>query len=257
MPSGLSKIHLRILEILKAHPEGVTSGQLRAELSLRPEEQTHLDKRKRDLYKRYHIEKIRSGALIRYFYRGERLEPLLVGNVNLRKKAEVFHKARGRCQMCGRTIEADGIVLVVDHKIPLDWVGSNETENLWALCYDCNQGKKNYFASQDTDLMKRVMPHKSVHVRIGELLKANQDRAVPSYLIEFVAGQDDWMKRTRELRYLGWEIKVSRKKMKGGKVVSAYTLRKFTDWPEHPSGWIREYERRRAAKAPRKPRESR
>jgi hypothetical protein len=148
--------------------------------------------------------------------------------------------------MCGRTVGQHSVVLVVDHKIPVDWGGSNDEDNLWALCEDCNAGKKAYFSTQDQDLMRGIMQHKSIHVRIGELLKRNSGRPVPSPLIEFVAGQADWKKRTRELRYLGWEIEATRRKLQSGKVESYYTLRKSTGWPADPSGWIREFERNRA-----------
>ena len=150
--------------------------------------------------------------------------------------------------MCGRTVKEDGITLVVDHKIPQDWGGTNDEENLWAVCEDCNHGKKNYFSSQDQSLMKKVMGHPSVHVRIGELLKLNFEKAVPSKLIEFVANQDDWKKRTRELRYLGWEFDARCAKGANGRVTSSYTLHKFLEWPEDPTGWIRRYEKERAVK---------
>jgi hypothetical protein len=63
MPKKTSKpgeIHLRIIEVMKRFPDGVTGGQLRQELEkegLRPEEQTHLDRRKRDLLKWFVIQK--------------------------------------------------------------------------------------------------------------------------------------------------------------------------------------------------------
>jgi len=45
-------IHLRIVEVLKRYPTGVSGGQIRQEMEregLRPEDQTHLDRRKRGL----------------------------------------------------------------------------------------------------------------------------------------------------------------------------------------------------------------
>jgi hypothetical protein len=65
-------------------------------------------------------------------------------------------------------------------------------------------------------------------------------------MIDIVAGQDDWRKRLRELRYLGWEITASRGNATGMRFRSAYTLEKFTEWPHDPSGWIRNFEQRRA-----------
>lgn len=60
---GPGQIHLRIIEVTKRFPEGISGGQIRQELEkegLRPEDQTHLDRRKRDLKKWYIIEKIKS-----------------------------------------------------------------------------------------------------------------------------------------------------------------------------------------------------
>jgi hypothetical protein len=65
-------------------------------------------------------------------------------------------------------------------------------------------------------------------------------------LIEFVAmDQEDWHKRLRELRYLNWDIKASRKTMADGRVRSFYTLKAYTDWPLNPSQWVRQYEQTR------------
>ena len=244
----LSDIHLRILELLKDYPEGLTAGEIREKLGLDADEHAQLDRRKRELYNYYVIEKKRRANKFWYVYRGERAKPLASGGLNARVRAEVIHRARGRCGMCGRTIETHGIALVVDHKIPQAWGGTDDVSNLWAICELCNAGKKDYFESFDPAVMRHVMEHRSPHMRIGELLKLYLNRPVPGWLIEFVAyDQDDWPKRTRELRYLGWHLKTTRKKNTAtGRVEAFYTLRKFTDWPEDPTKWIREHEARRA-----------
>ena len=231
---------------MRQHPEGLTSGQIRAKLKLAADEQAQLDRRRRDLRTWYILEKRQSGNEWAYTIKGERKTPVLERGVGIRLRAAVLGRAHGRCQMCGRTVVQHAAVLVVDHKVPVDWGGSNEDENLWAICEECNAGKKAYFASQDQDLMKGVMHHKSVHVRIGELLKRNVGKPVPSPLIELVAGQSEWRKRARELRYLGWEIKATRRKLESGKSESYYTLRKFSAWPDDPTGWIRDFEHDRA-----------
>jgi hypothetical protein len=54
------KIHLRIVEVMKKFPGGISGGQIRQELEkegLEPGDQTHLDRRKRDLKKWFVIEK--------------------------------------------------------------------------------------------------------------------------------------------------------------------------------------------------------
>src|SRR5271157_1146960 len=126
------KIHLRIIEVMKRFPDGITAGQIRQELEregLRPEDQTHLDRRKRDLKKWFVIEKGNAEQIVEgkrrsvvvYKYRGERQRITDEGQINQKLRAEVIHAAHGRCQMCGKTIEKHGISLVVDHKKPRDW----------------------------------------------------------------------------------------------------------------------------------------
>gem|GEM_PF-5668701 len=46
-PSKPGQIHLRIAEVMKRFPEGISGGQIRQELEkdgLKPEDQTHLDR---------------------------------------------------------------------------------------------------------------------------------------------------------------------------------------------------------------------
>jgi len=140
--------------------------------------------------------------------------------------------------------------LASDHKKPREWGGTNDPENLWGICEKCNRGKKAYFSSlhADPELMKRLLSHASVHVRIGELLKAvGIGNRTPSYLLAVVADQDDWHKRLRELRYpvIGWEIEKVRYKKTSGKVLVDYVLRLAKPWPQDPSGTIRRFEKER------------
>jgi 5-methylcytosine-specific restriction endonuclease McrA len=180
-----SAIHLRIVEVLKRFPGGVSGGQIRQDLEsagLRPEDQTHLDRRKRDLKKWFVIEKVKTIQILDgkkrtvtlYKYVGERESVTDEGQVDQKTRAHVIRSAHGRCQMCGETVARHGITLVVDHKKPREWGGTNDVENLWAICERCNSGKKAYFSSLDVnaEIMKAAMSHDSVHVRIGELLKA-------------------------------------------------------------------------------------
>jgi hypothetical protein len=254
-------IHLRIVEVMKRFPEGISAGQIRQELEkegLRPEDQTHLDRRKRDLKKWFVIRKRTAPTVIHgakrnvtlYSYGGERSSVTDEGDISLRVRAEVIHAAHGRCQMCGRTMEKHGITLVVDHKKPRDWGGSNDRDNLWAICEECNAGKKHFFSSLnvDKDTMKQVTAPQSVHVRIGELLKrVGIGNRTPSSIIEVVADQNDWQKRLRELRYpvIGWEIETHLYKSSSGKKQSDYVLKSYKAWPEDPSGTIRRFEEER------------
>lgn len=255
------KIHLRIVEVMKRFPDGISGGQIRHELEkegLEPGDQTHLDRRKRDLKKWFLIEKDLATIVVSgkkrkvtlYKYAGARRKVVDEGLISLKERAEIIHGAHGRCQMCGKSVEQHGIALVVDHKRPRDWGGTNDRENLWAICEECNAGKKAYFSSLrvDAELMKGVTAHDSVHVRIGELLKAvGVGKRTSSQLIDVVADQDDWQKRLRELRYpvIGWEIDIKLYRASSGKKQCDYILRSYKAWPDDPSGVIRRYENER------------
>jgi hypothetical protein len=111
VPSNRSKpgaIHLSIVEVLKRFPEGVTGGQIRQELEkqgLKPEAQTHLDRRKRDLKKWFAIEKIKvvqqvgetRRIVTLYKYVGDRTEIVDQGQVDEKTRAEIIRAAHGRC----------------------------------------------------------------------------------------------------------------------------------------------------------------
>jgi HNH endonuclease len=257
-------IHLRIVEVMKRFPEGVSGGQIRQELEkegLRPEDQTHLDRRKRDLKKWFVIEKTKriqeidgkKRIFVLYKFVRQRRHITDEGQINQKLKANVIHAAHGRCQMCGQTIEKHGITLVVDHKKPRDWGGKNDRENLWAICEECNSGKKAYFTSLNasSEVMRKAMANESVHVRIGELLKAiGIGKRTPSSLLEVVADQDDWQKRLRELRYpvIAWDVETFLYKAPSGKKQADYILRSFKPWPENPSEKIRRFEKEREQK---------
>ena len=185
-----------------------------------------------------------------YQFDGERTSVTDEGQIGSKLRAEVIHGAHGRCQMCGRTVARHRVILVIDHKKPRDWGGTNERDNLWAICEECNSGKKAFFSSLrvDSEVMKKSMGHGSVHVRIGELLKAvGIGNRTPSSLIEVVADQDDWQKRLRELRYpvIGWQIDTQLYKDRFGKKQCDYVLRTCRPWPQDPSGVIRRFEKER------------
>jgi HNH endonuclease len=127
--------------------------------------------------------------------------------------------------------------LQVDHKIPKEWGGSDALENLQPLCEACNRGKKNLFASYDkhADAIRAAIHHDSVHLRIGELLRALAPAWVRSDVIDMVASppgdyQEDWQRRIRELRDLGWDYE-TRKRRENGRVWSYYRMTQVAEWP--------------------------
>jgi hypothetical protein len=194
--SQASGIHERILEVLKAHPAGVSINQMRVALGLGPEDQQHLDRRVRDLDRTHLIERKRAGNRTLYILGGERDVPQAAPSIDRATRAKIIFGANGRCEMCGRSVARDEVALEVDHRIPLSWGGGHEEGNLWALCEDCNQGKKAFFATITDPRIQQAMTHTSVHVRLGELLKQFAGQPVPKEYLALVAWtHDDWEKR--------------------------------------------------------------
>ncbi|SFR35840.1 Diadenosine tetraphosphate (Ap4A) hydrolase [Robiginitalea myxolifaciens] len=59
---------------------------------------------------------------------------------------KVLRRARGRCELCGISIEEKAIE--VDHIVPKNLGGSDSIDNYQALCYTCNANKRD---TDDTD----------------------------------------------------------------------------------------------------------
>jgi hypothetical protein len=245
----LGAIHHQILDLLKASPHGLTVYEIRDGIP-GIEVQQHLDRRIRDLRAYYDIPRTQRGKSSIYTYKGERSDAVADdGAIRGKLRAEVLHKAHGRCQMCGRTVEEDGIKLQIDHKIPRNWGGTTTADNLWALCQPCNGGKRDFFASFNDEEMKKIMRKDSVYERIAETLRLHLNEPTASWLLEFVANaddwQEDWQKRLRELRYpvIGMKIEATRKKNANGKWEAAYILKEWKDLPPDHKFLIKDYER--------------
>lgn len=162
-----------------------------------------------------------------------------------------------RCAQCGKTPLEDNIKLEVDHKVPLDWGGTDELENLQPLCQECNGGKRAFFATfeEHAESIRAAGMHTEVHVRLGETLKAfaAANREAPAQVLGLVANllqyQDDWHKRMRELRELGWEYTYQRRREEG-RVRTYYQLQRWYPWPEgNVAAIIREREKARKARS--------
>ena len=157
--------------------------------------------------------------------------------ISARVRGEVLSSQR--CAQCGKTPLEDHVKLEVDHKIPQSWGGTDDIENLQPLCTECNHAKQAFYSSMDPfeDQIRAATQHMEPHRRIGELLKAfhSADMEVPAQVVGVVASihqyQDDWQKRMRELRELGWDYQTIKRK-KNGRMLSYYRLTTFTNWPE-------------------------
>lgn len=244
---GLTSIQRQILELLEGHPKGLNIYEIRASFAHDPGVQQHLDRRVRDLRKYYNIP-LEAGG--KYVLRGEReTQPQDIGQISAKLRAAVLHAAHGRCQMCGKTVNEDGVKLQADHKVPLSWGGETTLDNLWALCQLCNGGKRDFFSSFNDKEMQKIVEFESVYERIAEMLRLHLGNPVPAWLLEFVANvndfQEDWQKRLRELRYpvIGMKIKATRAKTPSGKWQSAYLLEEWKPLPPNHKFLIKEYER--------------
>ena len=54
-------------------------------------------------------------------------------------RVDVLSRDGYKCVFCGRN--AKEVTLEIDHIIPFSRGGSNESDNLQTLCFDCNRGK--------------------------------------------------------------------------------------------------------------------
>lgn len=243
-----NKVTRRQMEELLRAPDGLTLPELQERI---PEfaQQTHFSRRLRDGDKVFVIERVREGNLVRYRIVGRRERTAEVTRISPRVRARVLFRDGSRCQMCGASPARDAEVqLEVDHKVPLHLGGSNDEDNLWALCRPCNQGKRAFFATMDehAEKIKDALRHDEVHRRIGETLRAfGVGVDVPSNVLEVAASakqyQEDWHRRLRELRELGWDYEVTKRK-EGGRIASYYRLTRDGGWPA--TGTVREALRR-------------
>jgi 5-methylcytosine-specific restriction endonuclease McrA len=224
----------------------LTMREIRGQLATLGE-QEQLDRRRRELNRYFVVDRVRTGAETAYeLVRPKPRSPEADSGISERDRASVLR--HGRCAMCGRTALEHEVVLQVDHKIPKDWGGSDDLENLQPLCEECNRGKKNLFQSfaAHEAKIRQAIADPEVHRRIGELLKAFAPEAVRSDVLELVASppgdyQEDWQKRLRELRVLGWTIETNRRR-EDGRTRAYYRLVTFEPWP---AGNIRQEIRRR------------
>jgi 5-methylcytosine-specific restriction endonuclease McrA len=213
--------------------------EIREHLAAELGDQEQLDRRRRELNKYFIIERGGSGRHTAYRLVGRKaiVESDILG-ISERVRAQVLQF--GRCAMCGRTPAEHNVVLQVDHKMPQSWGGTNDLDNLQALCEECNRGKKDYFRTLDHlgPEIRRASEFDEPHRRLGELLKAAHPDEVRSDVLEMVAHQrqyqEDWQKRLRELRVLGWNYSTRRKKDAQGRVRVFYRLVTSKPWPNGP-----------------------
>lgn len=220
-----------------------TMAEVRAHVASQlGEEHEQTDRRLRELRRHFDIpaKRVEPNRFVYPLLGWQEKAKRLHKQISSKTEAIVYEQCGYRCAMCGKSPKEDGIKLVIDHKIPKDWGGTDEPENLQPLCLEHNHGKQAHFASFDThkDAIRKAISLDEVHLRIGELLKALAGTDVPVDLINLVAREEnrgDPTRRLRELRALGWEISVTRKK-EGKRTVSYYRLERYAPWPQEGPG---------------------
>lgn len=235
--------HHRVLYgyLYMRHDDPPTMVEIRAHaLAAAGSSHSQTDRRVRELREHFDIAAIHTSHGHVYLLRGPQAEPRTQRTaISGRVRAQVL--IHQRCAQCGKTPTGDGVKLQVDHKLPLTWGGTNDVENLQALCLDCNHDKRDFFATFDghADKIRRAATYQEPHKRIGETLKAFQAAGeyAPSEVVGLVASmiqyQEDWQKRMRELRELDWDYKTHKRK-EYGRICSYYELTRWTPWPPGP-----------------------
>lgn len=169
--------------------------------------------------------------------------------ISLRLRAEVL--APQRCAQCGRTPTDHAVVLSPAQKIPLSWGGTPDRHNLEPLCEDCAIGRQQYFEKWDhaADKIRMAVDMDDPRQRLGELLRAMAPDWVRADLLEAVACakeyQDDWPRRLRDLRFLGWDYEHENRKTELGRTWAWYRLKQSSDWPSNIHAAIKEETQRR------------
>lgn len=252
----LTGFHKRLYDAFVAMGVGteVTLSELRRQLGCKPDEQQQLRKRIQELrakgYSAHRTDRRRNREWLYVLDSATRVEGVASDRqVSAKVRAEILHGSGRRCQMCGKTVADDHVRLVVDHRIPLEWGGTNDADNLEAICEECNGGKKAYFASLPADAMKQCMSYDNSVQRIGELLKLFEGRVPPRRLLAAVAMEDEWPRRLRELRDLKWKVKCVRMSGERGAAECSYKLIESRPWPNDVRKAIKAAANARGAKS--------
>jgi len=189
----------RILEILKAAVGEIVPR----ETIIKAAESSEWARRIRDLRAEgWLIETAPGGYVLTSLERGAAQDTAGISN---KLRYAVLRRDNSRCRRCGRTVE-DGIKLAIDHILPRTWGGKTELDNLWALCEQCNLGKKDHESDLDAETMKKVLSETSGRARILEYLRIKVGQVVTKEELIIVSGIHDFPRRIRELRDQGWQI---------------------------------------------------
>lgn len=120
-------------------------------------------------------------------------------NINSKLRYQVLSRDNSTCQRCGRTVK-DGIKLEVDHKLPVEWGGGNDIDNLWTLCNECNGGKKHFFSDFEAEVMKEVSKENSGYRKLVRFFELNPNVLIEPIKLDVISGIRDWTRTLRLIR---------------------------------------------------------
>jgi 5-methylcytosine-specific restriction endonuclease McrA len=125
---------------------------------------------------------------------GKKREP-----IDGKTRFRILHRDNYTCRACGKTA-SDNVKLHIDHKIPVEWGGGNSDDNLWTLCYECNEGKKAYYSDFDVETMKIIIKLPSGSKRLQEFIRRNYEKPLSPEMLLMVSRTRDWTRQVRKLR---------------------------------------------------------
>lgn len=129
----------------------------------------------------------------------EKKEGKIRGGIDQKTRYRILQRDDSRCQRCGRGV-AEGARLVIDHKIPVEWGGLTQDDNLWVLCEECNLGKKHWFKDESAEEMKQLMAESSGYRRLEMYFTMHPNEVINVAKLNVVAGIRDWPRTLRSLR---------------------------------------------------------
>ena len=97
----------------------------------------------------------------------------------------------------------DGRKLQVDHKTPVDLGGTNDEDNLWTTCSDCNQGEENLFDDSRADDVAQIMELSSAQKRLSAFFELYPNEAHDVFTLAAIGVVNSYQNGVvRALRYV-------------------------------------------------------
>lgn len=172
----------------------------------------------------YIVEYNRSTKCYCFPYAEPQNEPKDDRYINNKLKSLVMIRDNSTCQMCGRNVKDDHIVVHIDHIVPLSWGGKTELDNLQVLCNNCNEGKKNFVESENPVLMEKISNASSTKERLRLYFEYYKDKPITVDKLSVIAKTREW---TRQLRYIraenNMDIEYTPKNKEKGILTEYYT----------------------------------